>query len=248
VGRDLAVRPLALDAASHRSRLAELAAEPPSTGAYRLLGLEVGASEQEIDAAYQRLARLTHPSHAGRLGIGAGDEGLLRRHFERVTAAYLTLSQPGRRSRREPETAAPPTVDRPADEARQLARSYYERAEALIEAEDFHFAIELLKEAVSSHPRPEYYVLLGRVQAKNPTWLRHAVDSYRRALDLGADDGRVSVALGRLCEEMEQLDEAERHYRSALARDPHDTAARAGLARLSGDRDAGRLAGLFGRS
>ncbi|HUO85905.1 MAG TPA: DnaJ domain-containing protein, partial [Thermoanaerobaculia bacterium] len=212
VGRDLAVRPLALDAASHRSRLAELAAEPPSTGAYRLLGLEVGASKQAIDAAYQRLARLTHPSHGGRLGIGAGDEGLLRRHFERVTAAYLTLSQPGRRSRHELEIASPVTAERPADEARQLARSYYERAEALIEAEDFHFAIELLKEAVSSHPRPEYYVLLGRVQAKNPTWLRHAVDSYRRALDLGADDGRVSVALGRLCEEMEQLDEAERHY------------------------------------
>jgi hypothetical protein len=47
---------------------------------------------------------------------------------------------------------------------------------------------------------------------------------------------------------MEQLDEAERHYRAALARDPHDTDARAGIARLTGgERKPGSLAGLFGR-
>lgn len=249
VGRDLAQRPLALDAGSHRSRLADLLARSAGATPYELLGVGVQASGEDVHVAYERLARLAHPSHAERLGIAAGDRPLWLL-FEQATAAYLTLSQPDRRRRYDAE--APAADDAPApkrgDEARQLARSYYERAEALIDAEDFHFAIELLKQAVSSHPRPEYYVLLGRAQAKNPNWLRHAVDSYRRALDLGAEDGRIAVALGRLCEEMEQLDEAERHYRSALARDPHDTDARAGLARLTGgERRPGALAGLFGR-
>jgi hypothetical protein len=249
VGRDLAERPLALDAGSHRSRLADLLARSAGATPYELLDVPLQAPGDDVHAAYERLARLAHPSHAERLGIAAGDRPLWLL-FEQATAAYLTLSQPDRRRRYDAE--APTADDAPAprrgDEARQLARSYYERAEALIEAEDFHFAIELLKQAVSSHPRPEYYVLLGRAQAKNPNWLRHAVDSYRRALDLGAEDGRIAVALGRLCEEMEQLDEAERHYRSALARDPHDTEARAGLARLTGgERRPGALAGLFGR-
>lgn len=249
IARDLAERPLALDAGSHRSRLADLLARSAGATPYELLAVDVQAPGEEIHAAYERLARLAHPSHAERLGIAAGDRPLWLL-FEQATAAYLTLSQPDRRRRYDAEApaSAPAPPPKRADEARQLARSYYERAEALIEAEDFHFAIELLKQAVTSHPRPEYYVLLGRAQAKNPNWLRHAVDSYRRALDLGADDGRVAVALGRLCEEMEQLDEAERHYRAALARDPHDTDARAGIARLTGgERKPGSLAGLFGR-
>ena len=252
VGRDLAARPLALDATAHRSRLADLLARSAGATVYELLGVGREASAAEVHAAYQRLARLAHPSHAARLGLAAGERPLWLL-FEHATAAYLTLSQPDRRRRYDAETGALP-VPAPAgpprpDEVRQLARSYYERAEALIEAEDFHFAIELLKQAVSSHPRPEYYVLLGRVQAKNPNWLRHAVDSYRRALDLGADDPRIAVALGRLCEEMEQADEAERHYRAALARDPQDADARAGLARLTGGGTPrpGRLAGLLGR-
>lgn len=251
VGRDLAARPLALDADSHRSRLADLLARSGGATAYELLGVAADASPEEVHAAYERLARLAHPSHAARLAVAAGERPLWLL-FEQATAAYLTLSQPDRRRRYDAEIvpASPsPPAEKRGDEARQLARSYYERAAALIEAEDFHFAIELLKQAVSSHPRPEYYVLLGRAQAKNPNWLRHAVDSYRRALDLGAEDPRIAVALGRLCEEMEQYAEAERHYRAALARDPHDADARAGLARLTGggERKPGALGGLFGR-
>lgn len=250
VGRELEARPLALDAVAHRSRLADLLARSAGANAYELLGVAREATVAEVHAAYERLARLAHPSHAAGLGLAAGERPLWLL-FEQATAAYLTLSQPERRRRYDAEVgaASAPAAPPRGDEARQLARSYYERAEALIEAEDFHFAIELLKQAVSSHPRPEYYVLLGRAQAKNPNWLRHAVDSYRRALDLGADDSRVAVALGRLCEEMEQLDEAERHYRAALGHDPQDADARAGLARLTGGGEArpGRLGGLFGR-
>ncbi len=241
VGRELASHPLVLDADSHRSRLADLLSRAGGLTAYELLGLGAAATDAEVHEAYQRLARLTHPSHAARLQL-AGGERPLWLLFEQVSAAYLTLSQPEPRRRYDRRLAgiaatAPPKVPRP-DEERNLARSYYERAEALVDAEDFHFAVELLKQAVHTHPRPEYYVLLGRAQAKNPNWLRHAVDSYRKAVELGAEDGRISLALGRLCEEMENFDEARRHYESALARNPAEPDARAGLARLSGRPDA----------
>jgi len=63
--------------------------------------------------------------------------------------------------------------------------------------------------------------------------VRHALDSYRKAMELGADDPRISLALGRLCEEMENFEEARRHYAAALARNPAEPDARAGLARLA---------------
>ncbi|HEX2164814.1 MAG TPA: DnaJ domain-containing protein, partial [Thermoanaerobaculia bacterium] len=235
VARDLAARPLALDRGSHRSRLAEILGRAERATAYELLGVAPAAGAEEVQAAYERLARLAHPSHAAALGLRDGDRRLWRL-FELATAASLALADPERRRRYDAEIAPPaaaPPPERRVEVARQLARSYYERAEALVDAEDFHFAIELLHQAVHTHPRPEYYVLLGRAQAKNPNWLRHAMDSYRRALDLGADDARTSVALGRLCEEMDQREEALRHYRAALARDPGETEARAGLARLT---------------
>jgi curved DNA-binding protein CbpA len=249
VGRELASRPLALDADSHRSRLADLLSRSAGLTAYELLALDATAGDAEIHEAYQRLARLTHPSHAARLEL-AGGERPLWLLFEQVSAAYLTLSQPERRRRYDRRlagiaAAAPPKRPR-ADEERSLARSYYERAEALVEAEDFHFAVELLKQAVHTHPRPEYYVLLGRAQAKNPNWLRHAADSYRKAMELGAEDGRISLALGRLCEEMENFGEARRHYESALARNPAEPDARAGLARLAARTDAGSPDESFG--
>jgi tetratricopeptide (TPR) repeat protein len=236
IGRDLAGRPLVLDADSHRSRLADQLAHAGGQTAYELLAVSSSANEAEVHEAYQRLARLAHPHHAARLELAGGDRPLWLL-FEQATAAYLALSQPERRRRYDERLAGmsrPPATRTPSGaERRNLARSYYERAEALIDAEDFHFAIELLKQAVHTHPRPEYYVLLGRAQAKNPNWLRHALDSYRKALDLGAEDPRISIALGRLCEEMEQFEEARRHYESALGQNPAEPDARAGLARLS---------------
>lgn len=264
VGRELASRPLVLDADSHRSRLSDLLSRAGGLTAYELLDVGTAADDGEIHDAYQRLARLAHPSHAERLELAGGDRPLWLL-FEQVTAAYLTLSQPERRRRYDQRLAAFGTRSpgsrgvRRGGEVQSLARSYYERAEALVDAEDFHFAIELLKQAVHTHPRPEYYVLLGRVQAKNPNWLRHAMDSYRKAMDLGAEAPRISVALGRLCEEMENFDEARRHYQAALNHNPAEPDARAGLARLAarersegggGDEEGGRhwsLGWLFGR-
>jgi len=249
VGRDLSSRAMALDAESHRSRVAELLEQAGGWNAYELLGVPFDAGDAAIHEAYVRLSRLVHPDHAPRLGLAGGEA--LHGLFERATAAYLTLSQRERRRRYDERMALAPDL-RPSapqrkDEARKVAASYYERASALVEAEDFHFAVELLKQAVHTHPRPEYYVLLGQVQARNPNWLRHAADSYRKAMDLGADDPRISVALGRICEEMGQAAEAKRHYHAALARDSAETEARAGLARLGGEERKGGRPGLFGR-
>lgn len=60
---------------------------------YDVLGIQVGASCQEVKSAYRRLARTLHPDVAPKCSGGAtADE------FMRVHAAYATLSDPEKRA------------------------------------------------------------------------------------------------------------------------------------------------------
>ncbi|XP_047982736.1 chaperone protein dnaJ 11, chloroplastic-like [Salvia hispanica] len=58
---------------------------------YDVLGLDAGATFQEIKSAYRRLARTLHPDVRGGGGDAAGE-------FIRVHAAYATLSDPEKRA------------------------------------------------------------------------------------------------------------------------------------------------------
>ncbi len=249
--RDLEARPLGLDPEEHRSRVAALMERAGGATAYELLGVSRGATAEEIHRGYEGLARLVHPLHAGPLRLAAGEEALWP-FFERVTAAYLILNNPERRRRYTRRLAMAPPVEVPAAqrdaEERALARSYYERARGLIDAEDFHFAIELLKQAVLTDPQPEYYAALGRAQAENPNWVRQAADSYRRALELGSSDPDVAMALGAIYEGLQRPADARSCYERALAADPDHPGARAALARLGGGPSRpGRGFSFFGR-
>ncbi|XP_057469678.1 chaperone protein dnaJ 11, chloroplastic-like [Actinidia eriantha] len=62
---------------------------------YEILGIPMGASGEEIKAAYRKLARISHPdvaSAGNRRGSSPADE------FMRIHAAYSTLSDPEKRA------------------------------------------------------------------------------------------------------------------------------------------------------
>ncbi|HYH47768.1 MAG TPA: DnaJ domain-containing protein [Thermoanaerobaculia bacterium] len=205
VGQGLAERPLALEVGGHQRQAATLLLRVAESNHYELLGLGAGASPAEIHDAYDRTARLVHPAHAGRLGL-AGKEGVLEHLFERVTRAYLTLSHPGRRKEYDGQLGGEVWESERAprdEEGRQVARRYFARAEVLAAQEEFHQAIELLRQAVRTDPRAEYYVLLGQCQARNPHWLRHAIESLEQAVALGDRSPAVAKTLARLRAERE---------------------------------------------
>jgi tetratricopeptide (TPR) repeat protein len=199
IGRRLADRPVDLDPDFHRERVAGLLRLAGEASFYQLLDLPPTAAAQEVHEAYDQVARLVHPVNAARLGL-AGREGVLEMLFERLTQAYLNLSQMDRRKAYDrglssQTWSAAPEPDRRREEVRVVAERYHKRALELISTDDFYPAIELLREAVRIAPQPELYALLGKLQAKNPRWLRAAAESLQQAMALGSKDSDLASAL-----------------------------------------------------
>src|SRR5436305_14700989 len=95
IGKRLVERPVDLDPEAHRERVAGLLRIAGEASFYQLLDLPPTSTAQEIHDAYEQIARLVHPVNAPLLGL-EGREGVLEMLFERITQAYLNLSQPDR--------------------------------------------------------------------------------------------------------------------------------------------------------
>jgi curved DNA-binding protein CbpA len=207
IGRSLAERPLDIDVVEHRERVAALLREVGGASFYQLLAVGPTATPEKVHEGYERLARIVHPSHAPYLGL-QGREDVLAVLFERATAAYITLSHPGRRrdydSELGPNGWAPPEPGRSrAEENRDRARGLFNRATEFVAKEEYHFAIELMREAVRIDPQAKYFARLAELQEKNARWLHQAIDSYTRALELGGPDPQLEEALARLQRRMQ---------------------------------------------
>lgn len=236
IARSLEHEPLELDLTNHRLRFADALGRCSRGNHYEVLEVDPGAGEPEVHAAYEAVARMVHPSHSERLGL-AGRQGVTEVVFERATEAYLVLSDPHRRSRydREEGVEVRRSPAQRAKEARSVARDLYGRAQGLVEREDFHYALELLQQAVRADPEAaDCWALLGRCRAQNPKWLHMAADNLRRAIQLRPDSAELRQELARVEEGRGNGEEAARLYREVLERAPGNTLAQEGLERLEG--------------
>ncbi len=222
IARSLADHPFEGDTGEHRGEIARLIGTVGSATWYELLDLPPTASEDEIHDSYERLARAVHPTHATALGL-AGREGVLELLFERATAAYLTLNHPDRRRRYDREAdiggSAQPSGAVRQEETRRFARESYDRANGLAGSGDFHFAVELLRQAVRTDPQPEYFAALGRALAQNPNWLRAAEENLQRAVELGHRDVETVGALKQVRERRDLDRTGVRLHRSVRSDD-----------------------------
>lgn len=257
IGRELADEPLRADPEEHRRRLAELLAVVGSATHYELLEIDPKAGEAEVHAAFRKLGRRVHPRHAEAIGLG-DRPGVLELLFERATEAYLVLSDPHRRQEYDRLIAAdahgPRDPGERAEEAREVARDLHDRALALIEREEYHFAVELLKQAVRMDPgAAPFWALLGRAQRANPSWLHMAADSLRRALQLQPESIEHRLALAEVEAARGDAAQAQRYLRDVLDREPGHPTAVAALEALDAKKASssagdGRRGFLRGRS
>ncbi len=238
VGEGLESQPLELAPEDHRRQLADLLGRLGQISHFELLGVGLGSTTDELHAAYTRLARLVHPSHAERLRLKPGEAGL-RMLFERATEAYLTLSDP-ERSRRYFESldgevpGGPPQEESGRrQEEERVAREAYQVARSMVTRQEFHSAIQLLEQAVRAAPRPEYYALLAECQAENRNWLDRALVNLSKAVQLKPRDAELRLRLGELYERSGNLARAREEYQAALERMPAHPEALEGLERLA---------------
>ena len=235
IAQSLEAEPLELPANEHRARLGDLIAHLGERNHYELLGIGIRASADEVLRAYQQLARIVHPLHAQRLGF-EGREDAIEVIFERATEAYLSLADPKRRASY--NTLAGIQRLREIDpekrqvEKRQMARENYVRATSLLAQMDYSQAVDLLKEAARLDPKADYFARLAQAQAKNPNWNKHAIESFRRAIELSPDDPGIRAGYGEVLEHMERFDEAKAQYKTALELMPDNIMAQSGLDRI----------------
>lgn len=207
ISRSLAERPQELAFDAHRERIASLLREMGEATYYELLGIEPTASALEVHEGFERTARLVHPQNAARLGLD-GREGALEVLFERATEAYLTLSAIDRRKQYDRELGPRLwTIRRPAPVVSRTeeAARLYERARALAATEQIYSAIELLRQAVRTAPKAESLALLGRLEARNPHWLRAAEQHLEQALGLSPRTSGLAEALQEVREKRARL-------------------------------------------
>ncbi len=111
---------------------------------YVILGLEPGASINDVKRAYRRLARRCHP------GINPGD-GAAGALFERISEAYQTLADPERRQQY--DAAGGAAAGRDAGHAFEFAGFDFSVAARGPEAATFsELFAEVLHPAASGHP------------------------------------------------------------------------------------------------
>jgi tetratricopeptide (TPR) repeat protein len=143
---------------------------------YEILGLTPTASAAEVRQAYLRLAREKHPDRFP----DPAEKQKAEEHFARVTEAFNTLSNAKSREQYDAERSKP-KLSAPAE----IAADAYQRALQKVQERDFHEAMTLLRTAV--HHAPEaaaYHLALAKVLAKNPNWLREAIEEIEHVIRL----------------------------------------------------------------
>lgn len=237
IALSLAEEPLELAPAEARRRIVELLSTAGGLDHYELLGIRRAADAAAVQSAFERLARLVHPQQAERLAL-EGQREALEFLFERATEAYHVLSDPELRLAYDrghgiaPEGPAPDEAER-RQEVMKVARALFRQAQMEEKVGEVYTAVQLLEQAAQADPRAEYFVALGRLQARNPAWLSRALESYRRALELDPESGAVRFALGLLLERSGDLAQARHALQSAASAAVPHPEAHAALARVS---------------
>jgi len=155
---------------------------------YELLGIDPGATLEQIRTAYFERSRAFHPDLRHRPDL-ADCQKELETVFARLRAAYEVLSNTRARADYDASLNAPAdlAIDAASDpkvRAEMAARSYA-RARQLIEAKDFHPAVQMLREAIRFVPgNAEYRFCLAQVEMQNANWVDKGLENLMEAARL----------------------------------------------------------------
>ena len=184
---------------------------------YAILGVPRTASTSDIRQAYARMARDKHPDRFS----DPAERAQAHEFFRELTSAFNALSND--KNRREYDAS----LERPrATGPDEIAREAYERAIQHVEANQFHEAVELLRSAVHHAPgQARYHGTLATALARNPHWVREAIQDAERAAQLEPRTAAYQVLIAELLLSQGLKLRARRAAEAALRLTPNDARA-----------------------
>ena len=211
---------------------------------YDVLGVDRTSTEEELERALHERARLFHPDHHLK-PVLAAERDALEVLFQRLRAAERAFRTNESRAAYDHtlESGIQDTVRLPDERPtvalqKQIAKANYQRARVLYEEEDYHPAYELVRQALQFDPSErDYWILLSRIQRKNPKWLRQASETLRRALQNIPDSIDLWWELAEAYKVERNNPERIKALREVLKLDPKSRRAQSALSELGAERE-----------
>ena len=155
---------------------------------YEILGVERDVIPEALARSLHERARLFHPDLCLKSHLVDERDALEAlfarvRDAERIFRTSESRTQYDRSLEVRADTVSLPGSGPTVEIQKEIARKNYTRAKGLYDEEDYYPAYEMVRQAVEFDPdQKEYWVLLSRIQRKNPKWIRQATETMRRAV------------------------------------------------------------------
>jgi len=194
---------------------------------YELLGLDSEASQKEIEAAYQKYARVYHPDQQFKDGMEQlKDE--LEELFSKVKEAHAILSDDSRRWEYDLSLATVMSAPGRAEASRKgkpknpaKARDAFLKGVKNLKAKDFESATVKFKEAARlDSTNPEYFSHLALTLLQRPKREAEAEEAMLKAIELEPGNAGHYANLGLLYQKAGLKEKARESFDAALRLEP----------------------------
>jgi hypothetical protein len=206
---------------------------------YDLLGVEPDAPVDTLAKVIHERARLFHPDHHLKAHL-ADARDALEALFDRLRSAERAFRSVEERKAYDrtlevsADTISLPGTGPGLELQKEIARKNYSRAKVLYDEEDFHPAYEMVRQAVEFDPsQKEYWVLLSRIQRKNPKWVKHATETMRRAVKYIPENVDLWWELAEACGSERNEPERVKALKEVMRLDPANRRAQSALSEIS---------------
>lgn len=206
---------------------------------YGIIGVEPDAPFEALPKAIHERARLFHPDHHFKSHL-AEERDALEALFARVCEAERVFRTPEGRAQYDrtlevhADTVSLPGSVPTVEIQKEIARRNYVRAKILYDEEDYFPAYEMVRQAVEFDPdQKEYWVLLSRIQRKNPKWIEQAIETMQRAVKRLPDSVDVWWELAEACANKRHEVERVNALKQVMRLDPVNRRAQQALAELN---------------
>jgi len=194
---------------------------------YEILGVETLASQDQIRAAFRRLARARHPDR-----FQGAARANAEREFQAITEAYNVLNDPTQRARYD-STLASKTAQQLSN-PREVARALLGRAVGLVKMGQAAEANEYFAQAIAHDPENAkahhlYGVFLSRQVGGLEEGLRHLDQAVR----LEPNDVKILIDASKAFARAKMLARATRFAQQAAQLSPEDPAIESWLDELT---------------